>query len=168
MKLARQVWAGAKSLLIGLGITGRHLARRPVTLMYPHQFPDTRTWNGPIELVRFPETGTHDCIACNACARICPSDCFAIEGKRPPNTKKMRATLFTLDFSTCSLCGLCIDVCPTDTLKYSERYDEAMYTRPMTVNDLLEPFGEDPLLAAAPAAAAPAAPAAPPGPEASA
>jgi NADH-quinone oxidoreductase subunit I len=144
--LPRRLWAGVRSLLIGFGITGRHLVRRPVTLQYPHEKPDVTKWGGPIELVCFPETGTHDCIACNACTRICPSDCFEIEGVRPEGSKKMRATFFNLDFSTCSLCGLCIDVCPTDTLKYSDRYDEAMYTRPATINNLLAPFGEDPYL----------------------
>ena len=144
MNLARRVWLGARSLLIGLGVTAGHFFRRNVTLQYPHQEPDVTRWGGPIELVTFPETGTHDCIACNACVRVCPSDCIDVEGKRPEGVKKMRATLFTIDFSTCSLCGLCIDVCPTDTLKYSTRYDEAMYTRPATVNDLLAPYGEDP------------------------
>ena len=141
-----RVVRGLRSLLTGLGITGRHFVRPIVTLQYPHERPDVAHWGGPIELVTFPETGTHDCIACNACARICPSDCFTIEGKRPEGSRKMRATLFHLDFSTCSLCGLCIDVCPTDTLQYSKRYDEAAYRRVQTVNDLLAPFGEDPYL----------------------
>ncbi len=147
MRLARQVWAGAKSLMVGLVVTGRHWVRKPVTLQYPHEKPDATKWNGPIELITFPATNTHDCIACNACVRVCPSDCIEVDGRRPEGSKKMRATLFTIDFSTCSLCGLCIDVCPTDTLRDSTRYDEAMYTRPATVNDLLEPFGEDPYLA---------------------
>lgn len=142
MKL-RRIWEGAASLVVGLKVTGRHMMRRSVTLQYPHQTPDVTHWNGPIQLVTFPETGTHDCIACNACARICPSDCFVIEGVRREGSKKMRATKFLLDFSTCSLCGLCIDVCPTDTLEYSSRYDESAYTRPQTVNDLLLPFGDD-------------------------
>lgn len=143
----RITWAGIRSLLIGLGVTGRHSVRRAVTLQYPHQRPDVSAWGGPIELKTFPETGTHDCIACNACTRICPSECIEVEGTRPEGAKKMRATKFSLDFSTCSLCGLCVDVCPTDTLEYSRRYDEAMYGRPETVNDLLAPFGEDPYLA---------------------
>jgi formate hydrogenlyase subunit 6/NADH:ubiquinone oxidoreductase subunit I len=146
MSRLRRFWGGAWSLLVGLSITGRHAGRKAVTLRYPHQTPDVAQWGGPIELVTFPETGTHDCIACNACTRICPSDCIAVEGRRREGSKKMRATTFSLDFSTCSLCGLCIDVCPTDTLKYSTRYDEAMFTRPATVNDLLKPFGEDPYL----------------------
>ena len=146
MTFVKRVWVGAASLLAGLRVTGRHLFRRPVTLQYPHEQPDVTRWGGPIELITFVETGTHDCIACNACSRICPSTCIEVEGVRPEGSKKMRATKFTLDFSTCSLCGLCIDVCPTDTLQYSRRYDESMYTRSATVNDLLGPFGEDPYL----------------------
>jgi formate hydrogenlyase subunit 6/NADH:ubiquinone oxidoreductase subunit I len=92
MTLVRRVWLGAKSLVIGLGVTGRHLFRKPVTLQYPHETPDVSHWGGPIELKTFPETGTHDCIACNACTRICPSECIDVEGQRPEGSKKMRAT----------------------------------------------------------------------------
>ncbi|MGD0484873.1 MAG: NADH-quinone oxidoreductase subunit I [Gemmatimonadales bacterium] len=150
MGILRRFWTGAWSLLVGLRVTVRHLVRPTVTLLYPYQKPDASKWNGPIELVTFPETGTHDCIACNACVRVCPSDCITVEGKRPEGSKKMRATKFLLDFSTCSLCGLCVDVCPTDTLRYSTRYDEAFYTRGETINDLLKPFGEDPPFAGKP------------------
>jgi NADH-quinone oxidoreductase subunit I len=145
MGLVKRYWAGFWSLVVGLRVTGGHMLRRRVTLYYPHEKPDTAQWGGPIELVTFPETQTHDCIGCKACERICPSDCIDVEGKRPEGAKKMRATKFILDFSTCSLCGLCVDVCPTDTLQYSTRYDEAMYTRDATRNDLLRPYGEDPL-----------------------
>jgi formate hydrogenlyase subunit 6/NADH:ubiquinone oxidoreductase subunit I len=143
MGALRRFWDGTKSLLVGLRVTGHHLVRGRVTLFYPHEKPDASKWGGPIELVTFPATGTHDCIACNACVRVCPSDCITVEGRRPEGAKKMRATAFILDFSTCSLCGLCVDVCPTDTLQYSTRYDEAFYTREGTHNDLLKPFGED-------------------------
>ncbi len=155
MGALRRFWRGAWSLVVGLGVTGNHLFRRRVTIFYPHETPDVSQWNGPIELVTFPATGTHDCIACKACERICPSDCIRVEGKRPEGSKKMRATKFVIDFSTCSLCGLCIDVCPTDTLRYSTRYDEAFYTRQDTFNDLLGPFGADPALAPRPPAATP-------------
>ena len=144
MDALRRFWAGLWSLVVGLRVTGGHMLRGRVTVYYPHERPDTSRWGGPIELVTFPATQTHDCIGCKACERICPSDCIDVEGKRPEGAKKMRATKFILDFSTCSLCGLCVDVCPTDTLQYSTRYDEAMYTRDATFNDLLRPFGEDP------------------------
>jgi NADH-quinone oxidoreductase subunit I len=146
----RRFWGGIWSLVVGLRVTGGHMFRRRVTVYYPHEKPDTSHWGGPIELVTFPETQTHDCIGCKACERICPSDCIDVEGKRPEGSKKMRATKFLIDFSTCSLCGLCVDVCPTDTLQYSTRYDEATYTRDATVNDLLGPYGEDPLFSGKP------------------
>jgi len=141
MGALRRFGRGVWSLAVGLGVTGRHMLRRRVTIYYPHERPDTSKWGGPIELVTFPETLTHDCIACNACVRICPSECITVEGERPEGSKKMRATRFVLDFSMCSLCGLCVEVCPTDTLRYSTRYDEATYTRAATYNDLLVPFG---------------------------
>ncbi len=161
MGALRRIWDGTKSLLVGLRVTGGHLFRRPVTVFYPHEEPDTTQWAGPIELVTFPATGTHDCIACKACERVCPSECITVEGKRPEGSKKMRATKFLIDFSTCSLCGLCIDVCPTDTLQYSTRYDEAFYTRGATINDLLGPYGDDPAFAPPP----PAAPSTPESPQ---
>ena len=141
MGALRRFGRGVWSLAVGLGVTGRHMLRRRVTIYYPHERPDTSKWGGPIELVTFPETLTHDCIACNACVRVCPSECITVEGKRPEGSKKLRATRFVLDFSMCSLCGLCVEVCPTDTLRYSTRYDEAMYTRTATYDDLLGPFG---------------------------
>lgn len=141
MGALRRFGRGVWSLAVGLGVTGRHMLRRRVTIYYPHERPDTSKWGGPIELVTFPETLTHDCIACNACVRVCPSECISVEGERPEGSKKMRATRFILDFSTCSLCGLCVEVCPTDTLRYSTRYDEATYTRDATYDDLLVPFG---------------------------
>jgi NADH-quinone oxidoreductase subunit I len=150
MGILRRFWKGFVSLVVGLKVTGYHMVRGRVTLFYPHERPDATHWGGPIELVTFPATGTHDCIACNACVRVCPSECIVVEGKRPEGAKKMRATKFILDFSTCSLCGLCVDVCPTDTLAYSTRYDEAFYTRGETYNDLLEHFGEDPTFAGKP------------------
>ena len=60
MNLVRRVLVGLKSLLVGLGITGRHMLRPVVTLRYPHELPDVTRWGGPIELVTFPATGTHD------------------------------------------------------------------------------------------------------------
>ena len=144
MRAARLFLEGLWSLVTGLGVTGRHFMRENVTLRYPHERPDVTHWGGPIELVRFPETGTHDCVACGACVRVCPSACMSVEGARPEAHKRMRATKFDIDFSLCSLCGLCVDVCPTGTLRHSTRYDEAVYSRRETHDDLVAPFGADP------------------------
>ena len=60
--------------------------------------------------------------------------------------KKKRATQFDVHYSLCSLCGLCLDVCPTDTLEYSNKFDDAGYHRDEWTYDLLATYrdGEEP------------------------
>jgi len=131
---------GFRSLLTGMRITLRESARKSVTLTYPHKKPEiSDAYRGTVDLVKFDETGTHDCIACLQCVKICPSYCITIEGGRVEGMKKARADVVEMDFALCSLCGLCIDTCPTDTLQYSKIYDDVGYQRNWTY-DLLAPF----------------------------
>jgi NADH-quinone oxidoreductase subunit I len=123
-----------------MSVTFKALFTKPVTMPYPHKEPElSGAYRSAIELIRFEETGTHDCVACLQCEQICPSFCIKIDGERPEGMKKKRATTFDMDFALCSLCGLCLDVCPTTTLKYSRLYDEAGYQREW-VHDLLDDF----------------------------
>ena len=69
-----QVVRGVLSLLSGLWVTWKNLFRRPVTLTYPHRKPElSPTFRSAIALVRFEQSGTHDCVACMQCVNICPS-----------------------------------------------------------------------------------------------
>ncbi len=133
------IYGGFRSLLTGLGITGREMGGKAVTLRYPHEEPElSEAFRSVIQLVRFDETGSHDCIACMQCVKICPSDCITIEGERIEGIKGKRADVVKIDFALCSLCGLCLDTCPTDTLEWSKIYDDAGRNREW-VYDLLEP-----------------------------
>ncbi len=141
--LAR-IWTGLRSLITGMGITFGEmvntLVRKPVTLQYPHEKPVlSPNFRSAIKLIRFDETQSHDCVACLACERICPSFCIKISGGKIDGIRKKRATDFTMDFALCSLCGLCLDVCPTTTLEYSKLYDDASYSRDWKM-DLLADF----------------------------
>ncbi len=140
MSYVGSILSGFWSLLNGLGITARHFGRKNVTLTYPHEKPElSGEFRSLISLIQLPELGTHDCVACLQCEKICPSYCIKIEGGKVEGMKRKRASKFEVDFALCSLCGLCIDVCPTDTLEYSKLYDEAGYEREW-VFDLLDPF----------------------------
>ncbi|MEM9494144.1 MAG: NADH-quinone oxidoreductase subunit I, partial [Myxococcota bacterium] len=140
MNYARRLLTGLGSLMTGLGITVRELFKKPKTLQYPLEKPQlSPAYRSAIKLIRFDETNSHDCVACLACERICPSFCIKIDGGKIDGIKKKRATQFEMDFALCSLCGLCIDVCPTTTLEYSKLYDEAGYNRDWNM-DLLEDF----------------------------
>lgn len=125
-KTIKEIFMGAGSILISMGITLKWMFLRPVTIQYPKQ--PTRVspvHKGRIRFVIFPATGTHDCIACLKCQNICPSDCFNIAGDKSAEGGKKRPNLFTYNFSNCSLCSLCIEVCPTKTLEHSPEFNLA-------------------------------------------
>lgn len=133
------IYSGFRTLLTGLSITGREIGRKSVTLRYPHEEPElSPAFRSVIQLVRFDESGSHDCISCMKCVKVCPSACITIEGGKVEGIKGKRASRFEIDFALCSLCGLCLDVCPTDTLEWSKHYDEAGQQREW-VYDLLGP-----------------------------
>lgn len=140
-----KILGGAKSLVTGMGITFKELFAttvkgKAVTQQYPKDKPVlSPAYRSAIQFVRFEETNSHDCVACKACERICPSFCIKLDGGKVEGIKKKRVDNFEMDFALCSLCGLCIDVCPTDTLEYSKVYDEAGYNRDWRV-DLVAEF----------------------------
>ncbi len=135
----RETLIGAWSLLVGMKVTLSHVLRAPVTSQYPRERIEmSKAYRNVIRLIEIDEIGSHDCIDCQACVRVCPSDCIKVEGERPDGMRKKRATLFEVEFALCSECGLCLDVCPTDTLGYSREYDQAGFRRDDFLYDLLD------------------------------
>ncbi len=133
------LFTGAKSLLVGLGVTFRELLRPAVTVQYPREKIDiSSNFRGHTELVRDPESGTHRCIVCMACDRDCPSNCITVVGEAREGVKGKVLTSYRLDFTKCSLCGICVEVCPTGALCYSHEYELASFTREEYHFDLLE------------------------------
>lgn len=62
------------------------------------------------------------CIVCHACDKVCPVDCFTMDGERDENNK-MRASRFDIDLSKCIYCGLCVRACPTDSLSMTTHFE---------------------------------------------
>ncbi len=141
MPLLRDIYVGAASLLVGMKVTVQNFLQPPVTSEYPKERLEmTEAYRNVIVLIEKEDIQSHDCIACKACERVCPSFCIHLDGGRPDGLKRQRVTEFTVDFALCSECGLCLDVCPTDTLGYSRSYDETGYSRKDFVYDLLDPW----------------------------
>ena len=114
-------------LIKGLGVTGRTLFKKPVTVQYPHvkETPATRA-RGVIALKE------ENCTVCMLCARSCPDWCIYIEGhktKAPPRRaggKPRTVQLldrFDIDYSLCMYCGICVEVCPFDALFWSPEFE---------------------------------------------
>jgi NADH-quinone oxidoreductase chain I len=134
----KEIAVGFYSLLAGMAVTIRYFVKPIVTVQYPRQkITMTPRYRGYPQFIIDPETGTHRCIACEMCARICPSQLISVEGTKFPGEKQKRATKYLHEHYYCSLCGLCTEVCPTSALEYSKEYRLAGYQRQDFVLDHL-------------------------------
>lgn len=125
----RDIYSGTRSLVTGLRISLdqflKNFTKGDYNTPYPHKtLPIPERYRGHIIFTN-DETGKSYCIACKSCEKACPSDCILVEGEKKAGEKKKSATLFTLDFTKCSLCGACVEICPTDALAFSKRYNLA-------------------------------------------
>lgn len=130
---------GIRSLITGMRITLTQFFKPTITVNYPHQtLPMPERYRGHIELVRDAQSGLSLCVACKSCEKACPSGCIAVEGVKREGEKKKSPTGFTVDFTRCSLCGSCVEVCPTEALRFSRRYNLAGTSREAYYLDLLK------------------------------
>lgn len=134
----KEILVGFYSLLAGMAVTIRYFVKPIVTVQYPREKIEmTPRYRGYPQLIIDPETKTHRCIACEMCARTCPSQLITVEGTKFPGEKQKRATKYIHQHQYCSLCGLCVEVCPTTALEFSQDYRLAGYSREDCVIDHL-------------------------------
>ena len=112
-----------KNLLIGLGITSKHLGRHAITIQYPEQrmemFERSR---GIVVLLSDKETGELNCTACALCEKACPTRAIKIEWHRDENKKK-HLDGFVVDNTLCCFCGLCEEACNFCAIKMANKYE---------------------------------------------
>jgi NADH-quinone oxidoreductase chain I len=133
----KEILVGFASLLGGMAVTIRYFFKPIVTVQYPREkIIMTPRYRGHTQLAIDPETGTHTCIACELCARTCPSQLITVKGVKLDAKKKV-PWQYIIEYQYCSLCGLCIEVCPTKTLEWSDEYRLANLSRQDNVIDLL-------------------------------
>ncbi len=134
-----EIFTGGKSLLVGLGVTFKALISPVVTVQYPRERVDiSPNMRGHIDLVRDPETGTHNCIVCGLCAKNCPCGAIVVKGEKQEGVKGKVLTVFDLNFTLCSLCGLCVEACKKDAIVFSDEYEIAGFSREDFYFDLIK------------------------------
>jgi NADH-quinone oxidoreductase subunit I len=79
----------------------------------------------------------------------------------PDGKKKQKLDKYVYDLGSCTFCGLCVQVCPTNAIRFSNDFEQAVFTREKLVKQLNYLPEKDDAPAPAPAAK-PAAPAAKP------
>jgi NADH-quinone oxidoreductase subunit I len=119
MKLLKDI----KNLVLGLGITGKHLGRHAITIQYPEEkwtMPERS--RGIVVLLSDKETGELNCTACMLCMRACPTGAIVIDAPRDEN-KKRQLKKFEVNHGICCFCGLCEEACNFCAIKMATKYE---------------------------------------------
>ena len=166
------IFKGFYSLIKGMEVTGVELVTPKVTEQYPENRSTLKIperFRATLELI-YDENGYHKCIACRSCERNCPNQTIHIDTRMvdlPNGKKKMKLDKYMYDLGSCTFCGLCVQVCPTNAIKFSNDFEQAVFTREKLNKQLNYLPEKDDAPAPAPVAkpAAPAAKPAAPSPE---
>ena len=124
-------------LIKGLGLTGRYLFARKITVMFPEEkTPASPRMRGLHALRRYPN-GEERCIACKLCEAVCPALAITIESDVSADGTR-RTTRYDIDLIKCIFCGFCEESCPVDSIvetRFIEYHGESrgdlLYTKPM-------------------------------------
>jgi NADH-quinone oxidoreductase subunit I len=139
-------------------VTGVELVTPKVTEQYPENRAELHIperFRATLEFI-YDENGGHKCIACGSCERNCPNQTISITKRMvdlPDGKKKMKLDKYMYDLGSCTFCGLCVQVCPTNAIRFSNDFEQAVFTR-SKLNKQLNylPEKDEPAPAPAPAA----------------
>lgn len=127
------IYETLSSALQGMGVTIKHIWKKPVTLQYPEErqvLPDR--FRG------FVHNDMDLCDACLQCVRACPVDCIYVETEGKVQERFM--TRYAIDYNKCIWCSLCTEVCPQSSLTMSHDYDHSVYDRRSLVYEFVNPL----------------------------
>ena len=126
-------------LLKGLGLTGKRLVTRKVTVQYPEEkTPQSARFRGLHALRRYPN-GEERCIACKLCEAVCPALAISIESEVRDDGSR-RTSKYEIALTKCIFCGFCEESCPVDSIvetRHFEYHGEARGDLLMTKEKLL-------------------------------
>lgn len=151
------------SLVKGLEVTGKELVTPKVTEQYPENRATLKIADRFRATLAFDYNadGTHKCIACGICQNSCPNGTIEVQTKMVETAdgkKKKKLDKYVYDLGSCTFCMLCVTNCPTKAIKFTNEFEQSVYTRDKLVKQLnYLPEKEAPAPAPAPKPAAPAA-----------
>jgi len=109
-------------LLKGLGVTGRYLFSRKITVQYPEEkTPLSPRFRG-LHAQRRYANGEERCIACKLCEAVCPALAITIDVVEREDGSR-RTSRYDIDLFKCIYCGFCEEACPVDAIVETDVFE---------------------------------------------
>lgn len=129
------------SLVKGLEVTGKELVTPKVTEQYPENRATLKIADRFRATLAFDYNadGTHKCIACGICQNSCPNGTIEVQSKMVETAdgkKKKKLDKYIYDLGSCTFCMLCVTNCPTKAIKFTNEFEQAVFTREKLVKQL--------------------------------
>lgn len=137
----KSVGNGVKSLLTGMGVTGKEFVTPKITEQYPENratLPIADRFRAELTLI-YDDKGRHKCIGCGICQMNCPNGTIHLETKMvelPDGKKKRKLDKYLYDLGSCTFCMLCVTTCPQNALEFSNDFEQAVFERDKLVKQL--------------------------------
>lgn len=123
----KNIYESVVTIFDGMSITFSYLWQKPVTIQYPNRL-DKDIYETIDDRFRGLLQVDYDlCTGCDLCAKACPIGCIVLDSVKVPNHKGKAPYYFYINMGKCMYCGLCTDVCPTEAIYFTKRF-EGSYT----------------------------------------
>jgi len=162
------LFAGVKTLTVGLRTTMRELFTKKITEQYPENRKELVMFDRFRGSLVMPhdENNEHKCVACGLCMINCPNDTITVVSKMietEDGKKKKVLDKYIYNQGICMYCEICTRVCPHDAITFDQSYETAVFDRAKLIKQLNQPGSKckERKPVARPAVGKPAAPVAP-------
>lgn len=128
------LFKGIKSLLTGMGVTGKEFVAKKVTFQYPEnrdKLVISPRFRAELSMPH-DENNEHACTACGICQMNCPNGTIKVISRTvetEDGKKKKVLDKYTYDIGMCTFCNLCVVTCPSDAIVFTNQFENAMFRR---------------------------------------
>jgi len=124
----RNIGDAVTTTLAGMRITLRYWVKEPaITVEYPDRLGEGKTAEDLVSdrYRGFLQVRLDACIGCLQCMRACPINCIRVVVEKQQDVRML--TRFDVNQAKCMHCGLCVEVCPTEAIVFTKRFEGACY-----------------------------------------
>lgn len=134
VKYFSDFFSALKSLLTGMKTTLKVFFRKKTTERYPENRENlyiAEQFRGRLEMIH-TQDNHHYCVACGICQMNCPNGTIQVENQTLTNaegkTEKVLAA-YRYDLGKCLFCELCVRTCPHQAIRFTNCFENAVFTR---------------------------------------